>query len=92
MSYSETLLKTIEDMTLDLPNTEPVETIQLTRIIEEIPNGPITIRYQINNQSPYISIDCLNEELEEVRYIIQYIIDNPPQTSLPIIQRELHFD
>lgn len=89
MSYQETLLKTIEQMTLDLPNTEPVERIQVTRIISEIPGEPWVIRYQINSNDPYISVDCLNSELEKVRDIIQYIIDNPPQASLPWIQREI---
>jgi hypothetical protein len=89
MSYTETFLQTTERMVLDLPNTEPQESVQVTRIIDEYPGQPLVTRYQINNGSPYISVDCLSSELEEVRDIIQYIIDNPPQNSLPIIQREV---
>ena len=78
MSYTEGEQRTITQYTLDLPGTEPVETVQVTRTVIEVPGEPLTVRYQINNQNPYISIDCLSTELQETRDIIEYIISNPP--------------
>lgn len=77
MSYEEIEQKVETSYEVDIPTTPQVEHVKILSRAVYHGDELTSLKYVVNCMNPYVSLDVAFDQLEQVRAIVQYLIDNP---------------